>query len=446
LFFAERYKYLIVYIRFDEGGIGMVAPYRILIIEDDPEHAMLIELGFKKHDEFFLDFASTGEQGLEMMAHNAYDLVSIDLILPGISGLDVLVKIRKFDIDMPVVLVSGHGTADMVVVAFENRATKYVAKSLESFRSLPYIFENLIQEARFKVNERKMKEQIERSEKINRSVVENALAGIYILQDGVFKLVNPKLAEIFGCASKALIGKHFWQLVKPDDIECICKLEGSNSIPAPFYESKISRKDGDTRWIEFRTIPIEFEERRAILGNLLDITPRKDREIRLKGTIRELTSINRILERTVHIEADRENALEDTIADIVGGIEGAKIGGIFLKEKEGFALKALYGSVEELISFVEELDTSYLMKEPRVIESNYKSIYHWISAPINFDGMARGAIIVALESSETSAAIAFLEKVIAHLSRLLEIYSQNIPLQQTSKPLLQPLETSLVKE
>jgi hypothetical protein len=95
---------------------------------------------------------------------------------------------------------------------------------------------------------------------------------------------------------------------------------------------------------------------------------------------------------------------------------------------------------------VEELDTSYLMMAPRFIESNYKSIYHWISAPINFDGKARGAIIVALESSETSAAIAFLEKVIAHLSRLLEIYNQNIPLQQTSKPLLQPLETGLVKE
>jgi len=39
----------------------MVEPYRILIIEDDPEHTDLIRMSFKKHDEVFLDFASTGE-------------------------------------------------------------------------------------------------------------------------------------------------------------------------------------------------------------------------------------------------------------------------------------------------------------------------------------------------------------------------------------------------
>jgi PAS domain S-box-containing protein len=419
--------------------MGMAEPYRILIIEDDPEHAKLIELGFRKHDEFFLDFASTGEHGLEMMGANSYDLVSIDLILPGISGLDVLAKIRRFDIEMPIVMVSGHGTTDLVVVAFENRATKYIVKSLESFRSLPYIFENLIQEARFRISEGKMKEQIERSEKIYRNVVENALAGIYILQDGIFKLVNPKLAEIFGCPSDALIGKHFWQLVKPDDIECISKLEGNSITPAPVYESKILRKDGSMRWIEFRTVPIDFEGRRAILGNLVDITQRKEKEIRLNRAIKELMSINRILERTINIEADWEKMLENSIEDIVSGIDGAKIGGIFLKEKEGFTLKALTGSVEELISLMEGLEISRLMNAPRLIECEYQSIYQWISAPIKFDGIMRGAIIIALESNETNLAIAFLEQATEHLNRLLDAYGGSNPLHQTSEPLLQPI-------
>ncbi|MDD1758959.1 MAG: response regulator, partial [Methanotrichaceae archaeon] len=174
---------------FGKGWFWMVEPYRILIIEDDLEHTDLIRMSFKKHDEVFLDFASNGELGLEKIAQNSYDLISVDLVLPGIGGLDVLVKIRKFDPDIPVVMVSGRGTTDLVVVAFENRATKYVVKSLESIKSLPYIFENLIQEARFKANEREMREQIERSERIHRSLVDNALAGIYILQDGMFRLV-----------------------------------------------------------------------------------------------------------------------------------------------------------------------------------------------------------------------------------------------------------------
>ncbi len=94
----------------------MAGPYRILIIEDDPEHAELIRMGFRRHDEFFLDFATTGEEGLEMIANTAYDLISVDLVLPGIGGLDVLVKIRKLDPDIPVVMVSGHGTTEMAVV------------------------------------------------------------------------------------------------------------------------------------------------------------------------------------------------------------------------------------------------------------------------------------------------------------------------------------------
>jgi len=160
--------------------------------------------GFRRHDEFFLDFASTGEQGLEMIAGDDYDLISVDLVLPGI-GAGLLVRIASL-----IQIFRGHGfrhgTTEMAVVAFENRATKYVVKSLESFKSLPYVFENLIQEARFKISERAMQEQIERSERIHRNIVENALAGIYILQDGAFKLVNPKLCEIFGCSAESLIG------------------------------------------------------------------------------------------------------------------------------------------------------------------------------------------------------------------------------------------------
>ena len=264
----------------------MVEPYRILIVEDDPEHADLIRMGFRKHDEFFLDFASTGEQGLEMIRSGSYDLISVDLVLPGIGGLDVLVRIRKFDQDTPVGMVSGHGTTELAVVAFENRATKYVVKSMESFKSLPYIFENLIQEARFKASERAMRMEIERSERIHRSVVENSLGGIYILQDGVFKLVNPKLGEIFGCAAEELVGMPFWHLVRPDDMQCVSRLDREIEGPAPAYESRVLRKDGDQRWIEFRTVPIEYDGQRAVLGNIVDITERKEMEIVLVSSNR----------------------------------------------------------------------------------------------------------------------------------------------------------------
>jgi len=424
----------------------MVEPYRILIIEDDPEHAELIKMGFRKHDEFFLDFAETGEAGLEMISDGTYDLISVDLVLPGIGGLDVLVRIRKLDPDIPVVMVSGHGTTEMAVIAFENRATKYVVKSMESFKSLPYIFENLIQEARFKANERKMRELIERSERIHRNVFENALAGIYILQDGLFRLVNPKLGEIFGCAPESLIGTPFWQLVSPDDMECVSKLERENEGPAPIYESRVMRKDGTTRWIEFRTVPIEFEGRRGILGNLVDITQRKEQEIELSKGNRELAAINNILIRIAEPDGNTDKALGDSLSDLISGMENAEIGGIFLQEREGLVLRALFGSIEDLMNFTKDLDSSTLLNSPKIHKQKDESDYLWVSVPIKCNGKVQGAIIIASLASDGNNAQSFLEKAALHIGHLIEASGLQTHIQSAKEEMLQQLQTGNTQE
>jgi len=396
----------------------MVEPYRILIVEDDPEHADLIRMGFRKHDEFFLDFASTGEQGLEMIRSGSYDLISVDLVLPGIGGMDVLVRIRKFDQDTPVVMVSGHGTTELAVVAFENRATKYVVKSMESFKSLPYIFENLIQEARFKASERAMRMEIERSERIHRSVVENSLGGIYILQDGVFKLVNPKLGEIFGCAAEELVGMPFWHLVQPDDMQCVSRLDRGIEGPAPAYESRVLRKDGDQSWIEFRTVPIEYDGQRAVLGNIVDITERKEMEIELVSSNRELEAVNSIMSRVLQPDSDVEKDITGALADLESGIEGGEVGGIFLLESGNLVLRSLFGPVEKLIRFIEGRDSKILLAGPNVYKMEEFSDYIWTSVPLTF-GRSKGTIVVASTSNDGDRCLSFLQKAAPHICHIM---------------------------
>jgi PAS domain S-box-containing protein len=320
----------------------------------------------------------------------------------------------------PVVMVSGHGTTEMAVVAFENRATKYVVKSLESFKSLPYVFENLIQEARFKISERSMQEQIERSERIHRNIVENALAGIYILQDGAFKLVNPKLCEIFGCPAESLIGMPFWQLVTPDEMECVSQLERDLMGKAPVYESKVLRKDGTGRWIEFRTVPIEYEGKRAILGNLLDITHRKELEIEILRSNRELMAIDGIMEKWRLNHNDMDNALADALSHVIAGVEGAEVGGIFLQESKGLVLRALHGAVEELIYFIDGIESGLLLGQAKAHESKDDSGRIWISASINCCGQIEGVIVVACINTCTSGSISFLEKAASRIGHLLQ--------------------------
>jgi PAS domain S-box-containing protein len=411
----------------------MSGPFRILIIEDDPEHADLIRIGFRRHDEFFLDFAASGEEGLEMISAGTYDLISVDLVLPGIGGLDVLVRIRKLDPDIPVVMVSGHGTTEMAVVAFENRATKYVVKSLESFKSLPYIFENLIQEARFRANERSMRDQIERSERIHRNIVENALAGIYILQDGAFRLVNPKLGEIFGCSAEGLVGMPFWQLVEPDDMHCVSRLETSRSN-VPVYESKLMRKDGSHRWIEFRTIPIEYEGKRAILGNLLDITQRKELEIEMLRSVRELSAIDGIMQ-SVQISPDLDDRLAEALNHIISGMEVVELGGIFLREENCLVLRALHGSVEEMMEFIKGMPSTELLGRAKAHQpkSDDPGEAIWISAPVICGSRPMGVVIIRRKGPVEKEATAFLEKAASRTGQLLETVSSPLLAQPLSR-------------
>lgn len=396
----------------------MVEPYRILIVEDDPEHADLIRMGFRKHDEFFLDFASTGEQGLEMTKSRSYDLISVDLVLPGIGGLDVLVRIRKFDQDIPVVMVSGHGTTELAVIAFENRATKYVVKSMESFKSLPYIFENLIQEARFKTNERAMRKEIERSERIHRNVVENSLGGIYILQDGVFKLVNPKLGEIFSCTAESLVGMPFWHLVRPDDMQCVSKLDRVTDRPAPAYESRVLCKDGGQRWIEFRTVPIEYDGQRAVLGNIVDVTERKALEIELVRSNRELEAVNSIMSRVLQPDSDVDKDIAGALADLESGVEGGEVGGIFLLENGNLVLRSLFGPVEKLIGFIEGRDSKILLAGPNVYKAEEFSDYLWTSLPLT-SNESHGIIVIGSTSSDGDRCLSFLQKAAPYLCRII---------------------------
>jgi PAS domain S-box-containing protein len=430
----------IYYSYFEQEKI-LMAGFRILIIEDDPEHAELIRMGFRRHDEFFLDFAASGEEGLEIITATTYDLISVDLVLPGIGGLDVLVKIRKLDPDIPVVMVSGHGTTEMAVVAFENRATKYVVKSLESFKSLPYVFENLIQESRFRANERAMHEQIERSERIHRTIVENTLAGIYILQEGAFRLVNPKLGEIFGCSAQSLLGLPFWQLVKPDDMQCVSRLQRDLLPNVPVYESKIQRKDGTFRWVEFRTIPIEYEGKRAILGNLLDITTRKELEIEMLQAIRELAAMDGIMQISLPSSEDMDKKLADALAHLIAGNGGAEVGGVFLREENGLVLRALQGSVEELIEFINGLELSLLLGQPRVHKCEAGSQRKWMSAPIICAGDAKGAVVVTCADANGTHCLNFLEKAAGRIGHLLNVCGPN-KMMLASKVLRTQIKTS----
>jgi two-component system nitrogen regulation response regulator NtrX len=113
----------------------MTRKEKILIVDDEPGvrsslRAILEDEGFE------VEAAATGEDGLAACEAGAFDALLLDVWLPGIDGLDTLVRLKERRSDAAVVMISGHGTIDTAVRATKLGAFDFVEKPLSLERTL----------------------------------------------------------------------------------------------------------------------------------------------------------------------------------------------------------------------------------------------------------------------------------------------------------------------
>ncbi len=103
---------------------------RVLVIEDEPALREAIKFKLQRRD-IIVDDAETGEQGLELLKLHVPDLVWLDMLLPGISGLEVLQKIRATPglETLKVVVVSVSSGEERIKEMFKLGALDYIIKS-----------------------------------------------------------------------------------------------------------------------------------------------------------------------------------------------------------------------------------------------------------------------------------------------------------------------------
>jgi DNA-binding response OmpR family regulator len=101
--------------------------YRVLVVDDDPIVAEVV-CRYLQQDGCQVRLATTGEQAVASVADEPPDLVVLDLMLPGIDGLEVLRRLRGRDPTLPVVLLTALGDESDRVLGLERGADDYVAK------------------------------------------------------------------------------------------------------------------------------------------------------------------------------------------------------------------------------------------------------------------------------------------------------------------------------
>src|SRR5438094_8987029 len=99
----------------------------VLIVDDEHTLARCAQAFLADHG-YETEVASTGEKALELLASVQPDVVFADVRLPGMSGIDLLKRIREFDPVLPVVMVTAYGTIEGAVAAVKLGAFDYVKK------------------------------------------------------------------------------------------------------------------------------------------------------------------------------------------------------------------------------------------------------------------------------------------------------------------------------
>jgi PAS domain S-box-containing protein len=130
-----------------------------------------------------------------------------------------------------------------------------------------------------------------KAEEKYQTLIENINIAIFVIQDMKIKYINPKGIDISGYSSiEELESRDFIEFVHPDDREVILQRHmqrlGGEKITEGFH-FRIFNKSGDTRWMEYGAMAIDWEGKPAILSFMTDITERKLAEEQIKISLKE---------------------------------------------------------------------------------------------------------------------------------------------------------------
>jgi len=167
---------------------------KILIVDDDEELRDELRYCF---EEFMFVEAGDGREALKVLkrAHNI-DLILLDIKMPGMDGIELLEKIRENDLNIGIIILTGHGTKEVVVSAIKKRANDYFEKPI-NINELKESIEKLLRNKNRKNNIEAM------------DIVDKIKMSEEFIKENYFKQINLKDVASMICLSRKYFSRMF---------------------------------------------------------------------------------------------------------------------------------------------------------------------------------------------------------------------------------------------
>ena len=116
---------------------------RLFLVDDDAVYLKSLEIEFLHHADFIIETFVTGELCVANLFHKP-DIIILDYLLDGtqrmaMNGIETLIKIKAFDDNIPVIMLSAQDKIDVAISCMHHKASDYVVKSETAFMRLKKI-------------------------------------------------------------------------------------------------------------------------------------------------------------------------------------------------------------------------------------------------------------------------------------------------------------------
>ena len=248
----------------------------LLVVDDNETNCDLLSRQLQRQG-YTVTTATSGQQALNLLVAQPYDLILLDIIMPGMSGFEVLQKLKNHQElrHIPVIMISALDEIDHVVRCIEMGAEDYLSKPFK-----PVLLRAKIAAC---LEKKRLREQ-QVLLLAQRLIAEATPIPVLIsrLEDGVILYANTTAGSTFGLPVEQLLGCHIQDFYfNPSDRkELVEALSRAESIQR--RELQCKRADGTPFWVTASLQPLTFNGAATALSALCDITDRKQAEEALR--------------------------------------------------------------------------------------------------------------------------------------------------------------------
>jgi len=260
--------------------------HRVLIVEDDPAQSQTLSDTFE-HEGFSVAVSQMADEAMERITSGKFSVAVVDLRLPGLSGIDLIQRMRSAGSRTRVVIHTAYGAYDSAGDALNLGAFAYVEKLSDPQELISHVHRAV---------EDSLQHELQASEAKYKAQFEQALDGIVLAdaETGIIIDCNDAMSELVGRGRTELIGEHQRILHPPEDTEGGYSRTFKKHLEDPHgksLETRVVTKDGETRDVSIKVNEMHIGGRTVFQGIFRDVTERRQAEDALHQSAADLRAL-----------------------------------------------------------------------------------------------------------------------------------------------------------